>query len=137
MSKRPSTCRVLHQQGRLYQRRSGCVKPLQKKSCWRLGTPSPTAPATQSPINHQHGWRLASLCGPRLSRVANPHASWPPSFRGVSSHSFARAFSPSNCLSGSISTRLETELLPYLRLRFQSFTQSPCVLTFKCRPLKP
>ncbi len=51
-----------------------------------------------------------------------------PSFRGASSHSFARAFSPSDCLSGSIPTRLGTELLPYSRLRFQSFTKSPCVL---------
>ena len=30
------TCRFPRQQGRLYQRRSGCVKPLQKKSCWYL-----------------------------------------------------------------------------------------------------
>lgn len=75
------------------------TSPSRNKDCWRPGTPSPTQVL-----------RLTNTAGDCCSQEAqpvrkrnpcNPHACKCPSFRAASSHSFIRAFSPSDRLSAS------------------------------------
>jgi hypothetical protein len=68
------TCRFLRQQVRLYQRRSGCVKPLQKKSCWYLRRRLPICLVTAFPTRMWTELQAMCLLGRRhVSRLANPH----------------------------------------------------------------